>query len=80
MQLLRSSTVLLTDFFTVLQAVGTSVNFGVHTYFGFTYLDSPATTSSTTYKTQIQQGTNATSAVAQYGNTPSTLTLMEIGA
>ena len=43
-----------------------------------TYLDSPATTSATTYKTQI----NATgsSLTAQLGNASSTITLLEIGA
>lgn len=43
-----------------------------------TYLDSPSTTSATTYKTQIQnyQGTTT----AQYDGTMSTIILMEIGA
>jgi hypothetical protein len=45
------------------------------------YLDSPATTSSTTYKTQYQipSGLNGTIG-AQYGSSVSTITLMEIAA
>jgi len=46
---------------------------------GLTYLDEPATTSSTTYKTQI--ATNGTGGhVVQYGGSRSTICLMEIGA
>ena len=41
------------------------------------YLDSPATTSSTTYKTQMTAGNGATCTV-QNGNATSTITLMEI--
>lgn len=44
------------------------------------YLDSPATTSSTTYKTQIFSGANVAKAFAQAGAAMSTITLMEIGA
>jgi hypothetical protein len=45
------------------------------------YLDSPATTSATTYKTQFANQTNAASVGAQQGNTgSSTITLMEIAA
>lgn len=81
MQLLRSSTVLLADFAQVLQS-GLNVNgqSGVGQYVGITYLDSPATTSSTTYKTQHRKSTNADGSVAQWNSSPSTLTLMEIGA
>lgn len=48
----------------------------------FIYLDSPATTSSTTYKTQWKVETTADSAaiVLQVGSNVSTITLMEIGA
>ena len=45
-----------------------------------TYLDSPATTSSTTYKTQIKSASNNASVFVQSGNATSTITLMEIGA
>jgi len=48
----------------------------------YTYLDSPATTSSTTYKTQARMQATGTGAnyYAQYNNTTSILTLLEIGA
>jgi hypothetical protein len=46
------------------------------------YLDSPATTSATTYKVQIRCATTANSqaSFAQYTGRPSSITLMEIGA
>jgi hypothetical protein len=47
---------------------------------GITYLDSPATTSSTTYKTQFARSTSVGEALIQGGNSTSTITLMEIGA
>ncbi len=48
----------------------------------YTYLDSPATTSATTYKTQgkADDTANAGSARFQQGSTPSMITLIEIGA
>jgi hypothetical protein len=47
-----------------------------------TYLDSPATTSATTYKTQGNQFTAANSSTLKFqqGSSISTMTLMEIGA
>ena len=47
---------------------------------GTLYLDSPATTSATTYKTQFMSGANIASAVVQAGNASSTMVLVEIGA
>jgi hypothetical protein len=49
---------------------------------GATYLDSPATTSATTYKTQIKVNVTSSggSCTAQSNNAPSTITLLEIGA
>jgi hypothetical protein len=45
------------------------------------YLDSPATTSATTYKTQFMNPQNAASVTVQFVNTHnSTITLLEIGA
>ena len=46
------------------------------------YLDSPATTSATTYKVQakVNNTTNSGSVVAQYGSIVSTLIALEIGA
>jgi len=49
---------------------------------GINYLDSPATTSSVTYKTQIKADTTANSGyiAAQFNSTFSSITLLEIGA
>jgi hypothetical protein len=49
---------------------------------GISYLDSPATTSATTYKTQIKADSTASggSITGQYGSTISSITLLEIGA
>jgi len=44
------------------------------------YLDSPSTTSSTTYKTQFRSKNNNANAVVQNGSAVSTITLLEIGA
>jgi hypothetical protein len=44
------------------------------------YLDSPATTSATIYKTQFQNGANAAIVTVQEQNSTSTITLMEIAA
>jgi hypothetical protein len=53
-----------------------------NTYFALTYLDSPATTSATTYKAQgaAYSTSGGGSAVFQPGTSPSLITLMEIGA
>ena len=50
--------------------------------FSFTYLDSPNTTSATTYKTRIAVGSVAanTSITAQYADSTSSIVLLEIGA
>ena len=45
-----------------------------------TFLDSPATTSATTYKTTFASSDNTASAQVQSGSTTSTITLMEIAA
>jgi hypothetical protein len=47
---------------------------------GCTYLDSPATTSATTYKTQFLSTGNISYARVQQDGSSSTITLMEIGA
>lgn len=44
------------------------------------YLDSPATTSSTTYKTQIATYNSGSDAISNRGNSVATITLLEIGA
>ena len=44
------------------------------------YLDSPATTSATTYKTTLNSGTNTAAAFIGNSSASSTMTLLEIGA
>ena len=46
----------------------------------FLYLDSPATTSNTTYKTQFNSTSNTSYVAVQDSGVPSTITLMEIAA
>jgi hypothetical protein len=50
--------------------------------YSITYLDDPATTSATTYKVQakVELTTNSAAIDYQYGDAPSTITLLEIGA
>ena len=45
---------------------------------GIDYLDSPATTSATTYKTQLRSDSNTSSVSIGYNNSVQTITLMEI--
>lgn len=63
------------DFFRIYTSSGNST---ISAYVAFTYLDSPATTSSTTYKTQYSA--HYSTATVQKGGTPSFMTLMEIAA
>ena len=75
---------------TVLNAtVNSEMNYSTTSYSGNTqlsltwnyhYLDSPATTSSTTYKTQMMSRSSSATAVAQNNSTMSTIILLEIGA
>ena len=44
------------------------------------WLDSPSTTSATTYKTQFYVSAGSSDVYAQFNSTASTITLMEIGA
>jgi len=60
------------------QPSGTGLQIGA--LMSLAYYDSPATTSSTTYKTQFRVRANSLTAKAQAGNTPSSITLLEIGA
>ena len=48
--------------------------------FCFNYLDSPATTSATTYKLQFEMEQAGGTATFQRSSNPSSITLMEIGA
>ena len=44
------------------------------------YVDSPATTSATTYKTQFSSTSNAARVLVSAGSSVSTMVLMEVGA
>ena len=58
-------------------------NTAILNYFAvsYAYLDSPATTSATTYATYFcSNNSNAASVTVQVSNMPSTITLMEIAA
>jgi len=78
MRLLRGST--------VIQTIGTVVGFTASNssnIFGITgiHLDSPATTSATTYKTQFCSQFGAATVTTQFGNAgTSTIVLMEVSA
>lgn len=53
-----------------------------NTHVNFNYLDSPSTTSATTYKTQfrVADSTSSGRAIVQINSNPSIITLLEIGA
>jgi hypothetical protein len=64
-----------------LRAATYSSESNVYTTGGFSYLDSPATTSSTTYKCQVKQNASfGRSYDVSAGSSPSSITLMEIAA
>jgi hypothetical protein len=68
---------------TNLRTGGASGNLVIHGTSSIVYLDSPNTTSATTYKVQMRTETSAATAFLSVGATDagtSTLTLMEIGA
>lgn len=86
LRLLRDSTALLdTNHMTDNQA-GTGVGVSAGSSLNISYLDSPATTSSTTYKLQIRLGQTSYSAVTRFpfqsgfGTSTATIILMEIAA
>jgi len=60
--------------------LGTGTSLGLEASFSYSYLDSPATTSSTTYKTRFKNVFNGNSVRVQQGSELSTIILMEIGA
>ena len=63
-----------------------AINFGVNTWGDYisqsfiSHLDSPATTSSTTYKMQIKSGQASVQVQSNVGNVPTTITLIEVAA
>lgn len=75
-KLLRGSTTLITS--EVIAAyTNSSASMGVGSCSGV-YLDSPSTTSATTYKTQFSSVSNVATAIVQWNGSTSTITLMEI--
>jgi hypothetical protein len=83
MQLVRGATAIYTTADSYGIYVGSGANSAqLYTLGSLSYLDSPATTSTTTYKTQLRVKNTAISGqvYAQSGNETSTLILLEIGA
>ena len=79
LQLVRASTTVFTNNnAAVLRADGSGGTPASGGLVSLVYLDSPSTTSSTTYKTQIRSNDGSGQVIAQDGNTLSTITLMEI--
>jgi hypothetical protein len=78
LKLLRASTTLTT--FASRAAYTAVSNIMYSTTSSINYLDSPATTSATTYKTQIASNSNGGAIYAQLDGASSTITLMEIAA
>lgn len=77
LQLLRGSTVLQT----IGAGLGYTGNAEESLFCASTmYLDSPATTSATTYKTQLCSPFNQATATVQRGSTPSNIILFEVSA
>jgi hypothetical protein len=81
-QLLRNATsILAADYAVVGTFTGISNTGRLSTYNALTKLDSPATTSAITYKTQFARRTGANSTVfTEIGSAPATIIAMEIGA
>ncbi len=79
-QILRGATqIVLNDYFNRF-LVQSSNNSEVAYNSTFTYLDSPATTSATTYKTQYKTDGNGATIILQNSSIISQIILMEIGA
>jgi hypothetical protein len=78
LNLVRNSTQLLERLFGTYSTVGAEVS-SIHN-FSVSYLDSPATTSSTTYKMQLKNGGSGMITTTTYDGYLSTIVLMEIAA
>jgi hypothetical protein len=76
--LVRNSTQLLQRLFGFSSTVGTDTS--IVQNFSVSYLDSPSTTSSTTYKMQLKNGGSGMTATTTYDGYLSTIVLMEIAA
>ncbi len=85
LRLLRGSTAIFNetaDYHTILFQNGSSGTFDIAMYTNIMYLDSPSTTSATTYKSQQRAYNSGSGAqiASQPGDRTSTITLFEIGA
>ena len=78
-KVLRDATALSNTYSYPLVFISGNISKELETVFAFTYLDSPSTTSSTTYKTQFAAYNTGTTTVCN-GNATATIVLMEIGA
>jgi hypothetical protein len=79
-QLLRGATVIASAVSTYAAYTNSILNLNDIGSIGITYLDSPATTSSTTYKMQFASVSNNDGVYVGANATRSSITLMEIGA
>jgi len=75
LKLFRGATLIL---FPATQHNFTATNMTLTTNFSFNFLDSPSTTSSTTYKTQFMSSANNAQVGVQHASNTSTIILMEI--
>ena len=82
MKLVRGATDIYTNINADFTNIGGSSSVDRYMLLSLMYYDSPATTSSTTYKIQGKVETTASSGTSQWqhASTPSTITLLEIGA
>lgn len=75
-RIVRGSTTLTT----AQENLRTGTALDLQTMLSFQFLDSPSTTSATTYKTQFANALNANQVIVQLNTNPSFITLMEVGA
>jgi hypothetical protein len=78
LRLVRGSTTIL-QMATIAGGTGSTADLNWGTI-AATYLDSPATTSATTYKTEFNSTNGTTQATVQHGGSTSTIVLMEVSA
>jgi hypothetical protein len=80
-RVMRGSTVISSDdTYQTIYNSGFAGAFTIAARAGFSILDSPSTTSATTYKTQIRREAGSGTVTAQYGSSQSQIILMEVTA
>jgi hypothetical protein len=80
LRLMRGATAIVTNGRALLLSGSTANDTLIQGITPITYLDSPATTSATTYKVQFACDAASTTIYAQIADVPSTIVLLEIGA